>query len=118
LEKIESPENVIAYRAAGKIESADYKDVLTPAVEAMIAARGEVRIVYAIGPDFSGYSAGATWGDAKLGMSHVSKWKKVAMVSDHGWVGHVVALFGWMIPGEVRHYPDAELADAISWASE
>jgi hypothetical protein len=118
LEKIESPENVIAFKAVGKIDSADYKDVLTPAVEAMIKAQNEVRIVYQIADDFTGYTAGATWVDAKLGMSHVSKWKKVAIVSDHGWVPHVVGMFGWMIPGEVEHFSNDKLDDAIKWAAD
>jgi hypothetical protein len=34
LEPIASPENVLAFRAVGKIEKADYDDVLEPAVEA------------------------------------------------------------------------------------
>jgi hypothetical protein len=30
---------------------------------------------------------------------------------------HLVALFGWMSPGEVRRFPLAELDDALAWAA-
>lgn len=34
LQRIESPDTVLAYRAVGRIEKDDYKVVLTPAVDA------------------------------------------------------------------------------------
>ncbi len=37
LERIESPENVLAFRARGHIDKIDYEDVLEPAVEEMLA---------------------------------------------------------------------------------
>jgi hypothetical protein len=37
LQRIESPDTVLAYRAVGKIEKDDYETVLTQAIEAMIA---------------------------------------------------------------------------------
>ena len=117
LQRIDAPETVIAVRAVGTIEASDYEDVLEPAVEAMITDRGEVRFVYVLGDDFDGYSAGATWEDAKLGIGHSSKWKRVAMVTDHDWVRHVVGMFAWMVPGDVKTFPVADLQDAIDWAA-
>ena len=53
----------------------------------------------------------------KLGTHHLSAWKKTAFVSDIEWMQHLVALFGWMSPGEVRRFPLAELDDALAWAA-
>jgi hypothetical protein len=36
---------VLAFKGGGKIEKADYETVLEPAVKAMAAVRGEVRLV-------------------------------------------------------------------------
>lgn len=117
LQRIDAPDNVLAFRAVGKIEKSDYDAVLDPAVEAMIADKGEVRFVYVLGDEFDAYSAGATWADAKLGVGHPSKWKRIAVVTNHGWVHHVVGMFGWMVPGDVQTFPVADEAAAIEWAA-
>ncbi|NJN37025.1 MAG: STAS/SEC14 domain-containing protein [Nitrospiraceae bacterium] len=31
---------------------------------------------------------------------------------------HLVNLFGWMSPGDVKHFPLAERDAAIAWAAE
>jgi hypothetical protein len=117
LEPITSPENVLAFRAVGKIEKADYEGVLEPAVDALIAAHGEVRFVYVLGPEFDGYSTGAGWEDAKLGIGHLSKWKRIAVVTDHDWIRHATSMFGWMVPGEMKTFDVAEEGAAIEWAA-
>ena len=117
LEAIESPDNVLAYRAVGKIEQSDYDAILEPAVDAMIAANGEVRFVYVIGDEFDGYSGGAIWEDTKFGTAHISKWRRIAVVTDHDWIRHGVGMFGWMVPGTVKTFPLAEERAAIDWAA-
>jgi SpoIIAA-like len=117
LQPIESPENVLAFRAVGRVEKADYESVLEPAVDAMITSMGEVRFVYVLGDEFDGYSTGAGWEDTKLGLSHASKWKRIAVVTNHDWVRHVVSMFGWMVPGEVKTFALADEQHAIEWAT-
>lgn len=118
LQRIESPANVLAFRAIGKIEKDDYDAVLEPAVDAMTADRDEVRFVYVLGDDYDGFSVAATWEDAKLGIGHASKWKKVAFVTDHGALRHAVGMFAWMVPGEMRTFGLDEESTAIDWAAE
>ena len=90
LQRIEAPDGVLAFRAVGKIEKADYDTVLEPAIAAMIADKGEVRLVYVLGDEYDRYTAGATWEDAKLGLGHLSKWKRIAVVTNHEWLRHGV----------------------------
>jgi hypothetical protein len=117
LERIDSPENVLAVRAVGKVEKTDYENTLDPAIAEMIQHRDEVRFVYVLGEDFDGYSAHAVLQDAKLGMSHLSKWKRIAVVTDHDWIQHAVGMFGWMVPGDVKVFPVQEQAAAMEWAA-
>jgi hypothetical protein len=56
-------------------------------------------------PTFGGLSAGAGWQDLKLSVEHLTHWKKIALVTDVEWMFHLVRLFGWMTPGELRHFP-------------
>jgi hypothetical protein len=117
LQRIESPDTVLAYRAVGKIEKDDYETVLSPAVEAMIAENGQVRFVYVLGDEFDAYTTGATWEDSKLGLRHATKWTKIAVVTNHDWVRHMVGMFGWMVPGEVKTFPLADETNALEWAA-
>lgn len=116
-QRIDTPDNVLAFRAVGKIEQSDYDDVLDPAIEQMIADHHDVRFVYVIGDDFDSYTAGAAWEDAKLGVSHASKWKRIAFVTDHDWMRHAVGIFGWMVPGEVKTFAVDKESEAIAWAA-
>jgi hypothetical protein len=117
LDRLESPDGVLAFRGVGKIEKADYETMLEPAIEDAIVQRDEVRLVYLLGDEFEGYSAAAGWEDTKLGVGHLSKWKRIAVVTSHDWVRHSVGMFRWMVPGEVKVFPVAELGAAMEWAA-
>jgi len=118
IEKIESPENVLAFRASGKIEKSDYETVIEPAVHQMLADRGELRFVYVLGDEYEGYTFGAGWEDAKLGLGHLTKWKRCAVVTNHETLRHYIGAFRWMMPGELRIFDVDELQHAIEWAAE
>lgn len=111
----ELPPGVIGFEVAGKIEKADYEDVLLPAIE-KAAAEGEVRIVIVM-PKFEGLSPGAFWQDLRTGVEHWGKWKRIALVTDVEWMRHGVEWFGWMTPGEVKHFSIASRDSAITWAA-
>jgi hypothetical protein len=109
------PAGVIGFEVAGKLESADYRDVLGPALDAA-AAQGDVRIVIVI-PDFEGFAAGAMWQDLKTGVEHWGAWKRIALVTDIEWMAHGAQWFGWMTPGQMKHFPMSDRAGAIAWAA-
>jgi SpoIIAA-like len=109
------PPGVIGFEASGTLRAEDYRDVVMPALE-RAAAAGDVRFVIVI-PEFHGMSGGALWQDLSLGVEHLRAWKRIALVTDIAWMEHVTALFGWMTPGEVRHFPLAQRDEAIAWAA-
>jgi hypothetical protein len=110
------PEGVIGFEAGGKIDGADYRDVVAPALQRAVAS-GEVRFVIVL-TELQGMSGGAVWEDLKMGVEHWRAWKRIAVVSDIHWVTHLTGLFGWMTPGEVKTFPLAEREGAIAWAAE
>ena len=109
------PDGVIGFEASGKLQAEDYRDVLLPAIE-RAAARGDVRMVIVIG-EFDGLSSGALWEDLKMGIQHFGAWKRTALVTDIDWMGHMAAMFGWMTPGELKHFPLSERAAAVAWTA-
>jgi hypothetical protein len=110
------PDGVLGFEAAGEIRSSDYTDVLMPAVRAVWDRGDEVRIVLVF-ERWDGLSPGAAWKDLKVGMEHITKWKRIALVTDLDWMITVTSLFGWMTPGELERFPVAEREQAIAWAA-
>jgi hypothetical protein len=109
------PAGVIGFESSGKLEAQDYRDVLIPAIESAAEA-GKVRVVVVI-VDFGGLSGGALWEDLKLAAGHLRSLQRFALVTDADWMRHFVSAFGWIVPGEIKHFSMAERAEAIEWAS-
>jgi hypothetical protein len=107
------PEGVIGFEATGKIAAEDYRDVVLPALE-RAAAGGEVRFVIVM-RSFDGMTGGALWQDLKVGFEHLHSWKRVALVTDIGWMTHATDLFGWMTPGETKTFPLDQQDEAVAW---
>jgi hypothetical protein len=71
--------------------------------------------LYVLGPEFEGLTMGAMWDDTRVGFAHISRWEKIAVVTDTDWIRHSVDVFGYLIPGEVKGFAIAEESDARSW---
>jgi hypothetical protein len=112
------PDDVVGIEAVGKVEAADYREVLDPAAAAAIKAHGKVRLLYLLGDGYDGYTAAAMWEDTKLGFHDLSAWERIAVVTDHGVLSDAVRVLGWLIPGDVRTYAVAQLDDAKAWVAE
>jgi hypothetical protein len=113
------PDGVLGFRFSGHVTREEYTRTLLPALKAPIDAGAKVRLAIVIDDDFDRFEAGALWEDMKFGfgsgLTHLSAWERMALVSDAAWVRHAITLMGWLVPGEVRVFPLAELADATSW---
>ena len=110
------PEGVIGFEAGGKIAAEDYREVVLPAVE-QAAGAGDIRFLIVM-RDFEGMSGGAIWQDLKVGIEHLRSWKRIALVTDIGWMTHATNLFGWMTPGETKTFPLDQKQQAIQWVAE
>jgi hypothetical protein len=111
------PDGVVGIEAVGHVEAEDYARVVEPAVRAALEHSDRLRLLYVLGEGFEGYSAAASWEDAKLGIGHWSAWERIAVVTDRGWIRDGIKAFGWMFPGEVKVFPTAGQGDARAWVS-
>jgi len=107
---------VIGFEATGKIAAEDYRDVILPALE-QAATTGDVRFLIVM-RSFDGMSGGAVWQDLKVGLEHLRAWKRIALVTDIGWMSHATDLFGWMTPGETKTFALASQDKAVRWLAE
>ncbi len=113
------PQGVTGIRVSGRVRGDDLRE-FKPAMEELLKT-GEIRIVEVIASDYEGFGPGGLIEDLKLGLGlliqHHSAFKRVAVVSDKGWVAHALHAFAWMIPGELALFGLDELGRAKEWAA-
>lgn len=112
------PDNVVAASASGVVTKRDYQESLVPRVELAIQRHPKIRCYYELGPQFSRMEPGAMWEDFKIGIEHLSRWERLAVVSDVDWVKHAVNVFRFLMPGKVRSFASSETAAARAWIME
>ena len=111
------PENVLAFVCKERVTKADYDSVLIPAVIAALKGEGKVRLYYETAGDFVGIDPGAIWEDFKVGIEHLSRWERVAVVTDVEWIKQTMRLFGFLMPGAMKSFPSSEVDKARAWIS-
>jgi hypothetical protein len=114
------PAGTLGFRATGQITRADYADVLVPELHKALAEGGRLRTLYVI-EDLDEIEPSALWADSKLGFDlavrHHDAWERSAIVTDIEWMARATRMFAWMIPGEVRVFPLAELEQGKAWVA-
>ena len=111
------PTGTIGFRVNSDVEREDYTDLLRPVLEEAMASGEPLRTLYVL-EELDELEAGALWEDSKLGVDtirHHKQWERSAIVTDIPWMARATKLFAWMIPGEARVYPLAEIEDAKRW---
>ena len=114
LKRIENlPAGVIGVEASGTVTAQDYRDVLIPLIGSAREDAGDLRFLYVCGE--VDVTAGAAWEDARAGLSNWAAFEKIAVVTDQSWIEHSVNALGWIMPGEVKTFRDADRDHAVDW---
>jgi hypothetical protein len=112
---IDAPDNVAAFRATGEITQDDYKTVVIPAVEKLIAQIDEINFLFVIDTEIKNFTAAAWMEDVMLGLKNLGKWNRIAIVTDSENVIYFTNGFSYIIPGEFRGYKKATFNEALNW---
>lgn len=111
-------DNIGAFACHGHVTKADYDTVLIPGIEEILKHHDKVRIYYQFAEDFDSIDPGAMWEDTKVGVSHLMRWERFAVITDVDWIKHAVKLFGFLMPGDLKVFPLAEASQARAWITE
>ena len=111
------PDNAVGFSARGKVTAEDYESVLIPAVEKKLKMHAKLCLLYHLGPEYDGFSAGAVWDDMKVGLKHPLSWEKIAVVTDVEWIRGATRFLGLAIPCDVRVFSNDALQEALAWLS-
>jgi len=109
------PDNVLAIVATGRVTRQDYETVVVPAVEQALKTHGKMRLYYEIASGFTGFDAGAMWEDFKVGMEHLTRWERIAVVTDVDWIRQTMQLFSFLMPAQTKAFRRSEAAQARAW---
>lgn len=109
------PDNVVAVNCTGRITRNDYEHTLIPAVESKLKKHDKLRLLYRVGPEFDGIDPGAILEDAKVGFAHLSRWERVAVVTDVEWLRLATRAFAFLLPCPVKFFNISQDSDARAW---
>ena len=76
-----------------------------------------MRLYYRVGTRFDGIDPGAVLEDMKVGFSHLSRWERIAVVTNIDWIGLAIRAFAFLIPGDVKIFDLAHETEAKAWIS-
>lgn len=111
------PDNVVAMAAKGHVTRDDYERVLIPSVRQALGQHPKIRCYYELGRDVQ-FDAGAVWEDFKIGLEYLSRWERIAVVTDVDWLRAAANAFRFLVPGEVRVFAMADVAQARDWIGQ
>jgi hypothetical protein len=111
------PDGVVGLEAVGEVTSDDYSSAAFPAVEDALSRHKKISLLHVLGERFTGYEAGGGWADAKLGVLHAFSWRRIAVVTDLDHIRKQVKRAGWLVPGEMKLFSNAERTEALTWVS-
>lgn len=112
------PDNVIAVSCSGHVTRNDYETVLIPAVDAALSKHAKVRLLYRIDSEFTAIDPGAVIEDMSVGLSHLSRWERIAVVTDVVWIRTTIRAFAFLLPGTAKFFALADETKARDWIAE
>jgi len=111
------PPNVAGFRASGDVTKEDFEKVLFPEVKKHIALAGKLNFVFYVDTPLKNFSMGAWVRDIWLGIKQFTSWRKIAIISDVEKIRNFTDNISFLLPGEYKGFPVAQLEDAIRWAA-
>ena len=118
IEKINDiPSHVAGFKATGKVTKDDYAHVVIPSVEKILKEHGHIHFLLVLDTQVGNFTAGAWMNDALIGVKHLSKWKKMAIVSDQKAVEKITDIISPIMPGESKGFSLKDIEEAKKWVS-
>jgi hypothetical protein len=116
LEKLSDvPEGIVGVKAVGKVTREDYEKVIEPLLEGARREGRRLRFLYQIGPELEGFTPGAAWEDAKLGLRSLRSLAGCAVVTDRDWIREGTRIAGFFLPCPVQVFSTGDREKAIEW---
>ncbi|MDZ4823095.1 MAG: STAS/SEC14 domain-containing protein [Flavobacteriales bacterium] len=112
------PVNMVGFKATGEITERDFSETVMPNVKALINKTDQLNYLMVLETPIKNFSIGAWMKDAVMGIKHLTKWNRAAIVSDVEAIRKFTNFFSYLMPGEFRGFEHKDLQLAIDWVAE
>ena len=112
------PLNIVGFKAVGEITEKDFTETVMPKVKALIDKTDQLNYLLVLDTSLKNFTIGAWMKDAMMGIKHLTKWNRAAIVSDVEAIRNFTNFFSYLMPGEFKGFEHSELQQAIDWVSE
>lgn len=110
------PNNMVGFRADGEVTKDDF-EIIKHQVASLVENIGQLNYLLFLDNSPADFTLGAWMQDALLGINHITKWNRAAIISDSEAVINFTAVFSKVMPGEFRGYHKADYQKAVDWVS-
>jgi len=111
------PLNMVGFRASGKITELDFSETVMPKVKELIKKTDKLNYMLVLDTSIKNFTAGAWFKDSIMGVKHLTKWNRAAIVSDIGAIRTFTEIFSILMPGEFKGFEHKDEQKAIDWVS-
>ncbi|MBC7411877.1 MAG: STAS/SEC14 domain-containing protein [Bacteroidia bacterium] len=112
------PSNIVGFKAVGDITEKDITETVMPKVKALIDKTDKLNYLLVLETSVKNFTIGAWMKDAMMGIKHLTKWNRAAIVSDVEAIRNFTNFFSYLMPGEFKGFEHKDLDQAIDWVSE
>ena len=112
------PDNMVGFRAMAMVTKEDFENIIIPEVEKIVAKTGKLNYMLVLDTNVKDFTAGAWMQDALLGLKHLTKWNRAAIVTDDAVIHQFTTVFSALMPGEFKGFKKIDMDIAVAWVSE
>ena len=112
------PLNMVGFKATGEVNETDFTAVVMPKVKEVIERTGKLNYMLVLDTSIKNFSMGAWFKDAIMGVKHLTKWNRAAIITDVDGIKTFTEIFSAIMPGEFKAFEHSHMQEAIDWCSE
>lgn len=111
------PSNIVGFKAIGEINESDFEDTVMPKVKELIERTDKLNYLLVLETSVTNFTLGAWMKDVTMGIKHLTKWNRAAIVSDVDAIRKFTDFFSYLMPGEFKGFEHKDLQVAIDWVA-
>ncbi|QNF33208.1 STAS/SEC14 domain-containing protein [Adhaeribacter swui] len=111
------PPHVAAYKASGEVHKDEYEKVVMRRVDEVAAKYDKINFLVRLETGLEEYSLAAFLNYLKVSFEHITRWNRMAIVSDQKWVRLAYDALSPLVPGEINSYELKDYKTAKQWVS-
>lgn len=117
IHQIDTTDNIVAFRALAEVTNEDFLRVVIPAVEHLVKHTNEINFLLVLDTDndVQSFTSGAWLQEALLGLKHLGKWNRAAIISDSEEIISFTNGFSYVVPGEFHGFKKENFNKALNW---